>query len=341
MDDATQKVIDKVAKLLQLAARAGTEAEATSAAAKAQDLMTAYNLTLDTVEQAEGVSGKRLDEQVAGGMYKFQRRLWTALAELNFCMYFTQKVRVKEGTRKFKRGRKFTHQHRLVGRQVNVVTTKNMAGYLGEAIDRLCLERLHGRRGEFYSAWAVAFREGVADRVIDKIQDRREAFLKDEEKKARDATKKARAAGREGVSTASAITVAKLSEKEEAANYDFLHGEGAWARKQARDAEWEKEWAERRQRQARAEAAAEKEHARWAAAHPEEAAAEEKKARAKERSRERRAERRGQSWRYRSFRSTKSEMRRHSGGYYDGWDAGSNVSIDPQVGGGQKRIGRG
>src|SRR5262245_16004988 len=135
MDEATQKAVDRIYKLLQLAAKNPNEAEAAAATAKAQEYLAAYNLTVARVEaSASGAtSGKRLDEAVRGGFYKYQRRLWEAIADLNFCMYWTLLVRVKEDSviarRRRQMGRPpgWTHEHRLVGRQINVIATQNMA----------------------------------------------------------------------------------------------------------------------------------------------------------------------------------------------------------------------
>jgi hypothetical protein len=136
-----------------------------------------------------------------------------------------------------------------------------------------------------------------------------------------------------------ALTLASVVEREQAANYDFLHGEGAWARKKAAEEEAEKDWAEHRARQAKARVEAEKQYAEWATAHPEEAAKEERQRLQKERARARRQERRGGGWGRTSYHVPASDKRRRSGEYYAGYDAGERVSIEPQVDvGNQKRI---
>lgn len=333
MDEATRNIISKIEKLARLAAKAGTPEEAVAATAKYQELLTTYNLDMATVEKNSGESGKRLDERISGGAYKYQQRLWEAIAQLNFCFYWTMPVRVDPVKHVYqaKRGRRFTTEHRLVGRQVNVIATRNMATYLEGTINRLCIERLgeEGRSGQFYSSWAMAFREGIADRVMEKIYERRRKMEKDEAAQAREAVLKA---GREGVSTATALTIASVKETEKQANYDFLHGDGAWARKIAREEEADKRWAERRAEQAQAAAEAEKEYARWAKANPEEAAKEAAKDRARQRAKEARAERRGPRY----YRASKEDLRRESGGYYTGYDVGAKVGIDPQTSGDTK-----
>lgn len=326
MDGDTRKVMERIAKLFQLAEKNPNKEEAASAMSKAQELLAAYNLDMATIEKNTGDSGKRLDEKVTGGMYKYQRELWEHIAELNFCMYWTMLVRTKEGTPQFKRGRKFTHEHRVVGRQVNVIATRNMGTYLEGVIKRLCIERMgdEGREG-FYSSWAVAYREGIADSVMQKVRQRRRGIEEEAQRKADEAAERAQ---RAGISVATALTLKSVAESEEAANYDFLHGAGAWARKQAAIEERQKRWAEERARQAAAEAAAEKEYAEWAAANPEEAAKEAEKERKKARQRE---QRRANSGGFRYRQESAADRRRDSSAYWSGRDAGKNVSIDPQT----------
>ncbi len=334
IDDDTRRVVDKIQKLLQLAAKNPNEAEAASATAKAQELLAAYNLDVATIERESGVSGKRLDENVSGGMYKFQQKLWQHVAELNFCMYWTQRVRRRDNF--VWRGRRIltTFEHRLVGRATNVAATKNLAGYLHQTIERLCREKVgDGNLTQIRSSFMIAFREGIVDRIVEKIEARRQKVLDEEAKKQADDARRAAAAG---VSLSTTLTVAGVTDLERAANYDFLHGEGAWARKIAAEEEWDRGWEARRKRRAAAEAEAERVHAEWAAANPEEAARDEKKRRDQERRRRNRAPR----GRYR-FRQTKEDMRRESSGYLAGYAAGATVSIEPQVDEDKRRIGRG
>jgi len=332
MDDETRKACDKIEKLMRLAGSNPNEAEAASALAKAQELLTAYNLDMAVVEQAAGKSGKRLEAEVSGGMHRYQRDLWRHISQLNFCMYWTQKVRTREGTYAYGRGRKWTHEHRLIGREVNVVSTRNMAAYIGVAIERLCREYLGPERSmQYYSRDAVAFREGMADRIIEKIVDRREGIIKEEKRKAAQAAK---AAAEQGQSLATALTVSGLLEREEEGNYDFIHGEGAFARRKAEEAEWKAGEPARRAERAKRVAEAEAAHAAWATAHPEEARKEAAQERARQRARDRYQPRGG---RYR-FRETPEEMRRNSGSYQHGYDKGERVGIDPQMDGGKKRI---
>lgn len=322
------KVTERVRKLLALAEKNPNEAEATAAAAKAQELLVAYNLDMATVEQG-GKSGKREESRQRGGMYLYERQLWRAVAELNFCLYFIhrhQTDRVRRNTNR----RVWEFQHRVIGRVVNTAATRAMGEYLQQTIERLCRERLHGDHGDktnsqFFSSWAMAYREGIADRVIEKLQERRAHLIKEEERKVRAAAKAARAAGRTGTSTTTALTILSVTKSEQDANKDFLYGEG-----------WSAEQAAERAARAAAEKEADRAYSAWAKANPEEA----KKKAAQEREEDRKYWARRQGGRRGGWgRESASDRRKGSGAYYAGYDAGAGVSIEPQVDKGeQKRL---
>lgn len=311
LSEAQQKAVDTVAKLLALAGRAGTPAEAAAAANKAQELLEAHNLTQAAVEAATGkLSGKRAEEAQAGGMYEYQRRLWHQVAELNFCLYVPYKERYWSD--KYERYA-YRHKHKLVGRVENVAAAQALGGYLQEVMSRLCMERLHGQASQFFSRWAISFREGVTSEVCWRLYERRRQRMSEQEA-ARKAELERMSAG---ASTATALTLRDVEERERDANQDFLWGEGFSARR-----------AEQRARRAAAQAAAEAEYTRWAEANPKEAAREEEK-------RRRRQERQ-------SRQSFGRERPKNWGAYKAGREVGKSVSIDPQVGDQEhRRIGRG
>lgn len=320
LSQEAQDAVDKVQKLLRLAAKNPNEHEAAAATAKAQELLTAYNLDMATVEQASGGKSKRADEKMSGGLYKYQRDLWQAVAGLNFCLYWNQYAFDPDKTGRsrspydgsiVKRKGGYRFEHRVVGRQVNVVATRHMAEYLEQTIERLTRERLHGDGTQFFTRWAINFREGMAAKIIEKVNARRRKTLSAERRARAAAQAAATAAGRDGASTATALTLSTYIDSETDANLDFIHGEGYSARKAAN-----------RAAQAKARAEADAEYTKWAAANPEEAARDEAK---------RHKERRRSSW-----NAGMKEDKRDHGAYYSGYDAGAGVSIDPQMDGGRK-----
>lgn len=319
-DDAVMK---RIQALLNLAAKNTSAEEAASAAAKASELLARYNLDVATVEGAAGRDGRREQAMVDGGAYRWQRDLWSAVAALNFCMHWVQMYRAfdrrritvdrwGDGRRHLDPGDVTRKRHVLVGRTVNTRATQAMAGYLQQAIERALLERLHGdvneKQQQRFSRWSVSFRSGAARRILEKLEDRRAELVEREAAVAREAAARAE---RAGVSLATGVTLAGVLKAEAEANYDFLHGEGASARRAAARVE-----------QARRQREREAEHTRWAAAHPEEAAAKE----AEERAAYEKAARRG-GRRSSGFRGPDHD----SGAYWDGYDRAESIGIDQQV----------
>jgi hypothetical protein len=149
-----QKAMERIQKLLNKANdKSIPPAEAALFAAKAQEELTRYNLDAATVEKHGGgaADGRREEAKTRGGFYQWQRELWTAVARLNFCLYWTQSYWDKEwkgrqrlterqqdyhgGVSKAVVG-KMQKRHRIIGRIVNTRTTISMALYLEEAIER-------------------------------------------------------------------------------------------------------------------------------------------------------------------------------------------------------------
>lgn len=331
IDPGMERIVDKVRKLLNLAAKNSNEAEAASAAAKAQELLAAYNLDMASVGQG-GDDGKREDARQRGGMYIYERELWNAIAQLNFCMYFTTRGKMKNKAGKLQ----WSFVHRVIGRTVNTIGSKVMAEYLQGTIERLCRERFP-QNNQFFMREAVAFREGMSDKIAARLWQRRSEVLEEQ------AAKKAEEAERtKGAGTAFALTLVDVKANEEAGNYDFLHGEGAWARRQARSEEWNKGYAERRAAEAKAEAEADAAYAQWAAENPEEAAKETAKEKARLKKEQEKAEKKWANRRERYRAPTARERRQNSNYYDDGYRKGAEVSLDQQVGdrSNQRRIAR-
>lgn len=342
-----QGVIDRIDKLFRLANNNPNQAESTAALEKAHKLMEDYNLSEMAISEgaSSAKAAKRSDIQFKGGLYQFQRDLWKAIAELNFCFYWNLRVydadkpvsaywKRKWGAEDAKKyGRKggFTFQHRIVGRAVNVNATMHMAQYIEQAIERLVKERIgervtervkvrderrassNGFYGNFdvkpdtlWGAWAVKYREGISDTVISKIRERRRERLAEERGRSKHNIPDAPAPGAQ---TGTGLSLMDAVEQEHAANYDFLHGEGAYAKVLERRAKWAAEHAAEQAR-----------YTQWCKDNPELAKAEEEK---------RRKEERRTPWNYgMSSKADKTD----SGAYWDGRDAGKKVSIDPQAG---------
>lgn len=191
------KVVTLVNKLLALAKDGGaTEAEASLAAEKAQELMTEHNLSMATVEAAGGDSGEG-GVRVKDGLnhrqvYNWQKQLMAHIAELNFChcMLRYETNRHYNGT-----GRVF-NGYQLIGRAANVASTRIMFEYLLQSINRLAKDRLDPK--EFFTRFGHSFKEGCADRVVERLQERRDNEIKEQERSAREQNVRAQYPGSAG-----------------------------------------------------------------------------------------------------------------------------------------------
>lgn len=318
MDDKQQDVIRKVEGLLRLAGKNPNQHEAAAAHAKAMRLLEEHNLDLSNVDETGEGSGRRADEKVTGGFYKFEQDLWRAVGELNFCMVWhqhswvprppTRAVKAARIQNRFRRENILRGHFYIVGRQVNIASTRVMATYLLQVAERLTRERLLERGGterintQLRTRWAVSYREGIVSGLIEKIEDRRREQLSAERERERAAARMAM----EGASTATGVTLASLEKSEYDANADFVFGEG-WSARRA---------AERAQR-AMYRRMSEDERTRWAADNPEEARKLEAEARAARRSR--------------SYGGS-SEKPRDWGAFRAGHEASASVGIDQQAG---------
>lgn len=161
-------IIARIEKLLALSQHNPSQAEASLAAAKVQELLQAHNLTLAQVEASGSAStdpaGKRTKDTTGHkAMYGYQQKLMSSLAELNFCLHRVNTV--------FEAGRR-SKRHVLVGRVVNVQATQMTYDYLVTTMRRLVVEAGHsyGKHGEKeLHRWL----DGCAVMVCDRLEQKR------------------------------------------------------------------------------------------------------------------------------------------------------------------------
>ena len=320
----TDDVVRKIQLLLNLAERAaGNEAEASAAMAKAQDILAKYNLDLATVQDAVVAGGtnaakaeaaREKREAKRNATYAWTRGLYRAVAEANYCKYWTADVRVESAST----GRvRWVKRHKVLGRVENTTVVLMMGDYLYATVMRL----LPYDKSSWLSADALAWCDGCVERLAERIAARAEAMR----------TPDYASQGEAGYSTA--LAMRSMAEAEEAGNYDAEHGAGSWARKLARDAKYAEDmkvWdAGREERLARAAA---ENDARLAAETPSERA---KRVKAEERQAAKDAEWARKYWDRQYEKSRRDEARRSSSAYRSGRAAGGSIGIDQQVGGGK------
>lgn len=305
-----QSAIRKVELLMRKANGNANEHEAAACIMKAQELLTKHNLDHSAVGKG-GDTGTRSKDKTLGGFYKHEQDLWRAVAELNFCWYYSivEYVTPEEAARLKTWSRNARH-HYLIGRTVNVLSTKLMAEYLLAASERLTAEYMTETTGSYTSqvargATAVSFRKGCASRLVEKLQVRRWEIIQEERRKAEQARSSGQAGG-------VALTVAGLTQAEYEANYDFTYGEGAYANMKATSAEYRAKLEEK-------EALA----AKWRLENPEAAAKQDAAARKADEANQRKQQRQ----RSRKEAPAASDMAAYRAGYRDAGEIGLDAQV--------------
>lgn len=249
-NNETSSIVERIKKLLALAGNNSNEQEAALAAERVQELLAKYNLTMATVEAAAAksdakkpVEEKRQRQHVKrGAMYAFQKVLWSAVADVNFCLHwiaaiYDEDVRLGKGIL----SRRPVKRHILVGREVNVVSATLLGEYLEDAISRLCPFR--GK--DTCSAQAIAWKLGCAERLAQRLFTKKLEMQK---------------ASQEAAGTA--VVLAGYYGNETESNWDYAMGEKGWyarwkkerqelseERRRELNNRWEKEYQKEQQKQ--------------------------------------------------------------------------------------------
>lgn len=157
------KVMAKVAALRELAARAGTQAEADAAAAQAEAIIARYQLDEAEIDAASGERAEAIgeEEMTSGRLDKWRSMLIGALSKDHGCYGYMSTVRTVTGS---------THGSKIVGRASDIAIVRYMYAWLTVEIVRLS-QREHGRAAQ------NAFRLGAALGVIEAMRAARKATV--------------------------------------------------------------------------------------------------------------------------------------------------------------------
>lgn len=230
MTESLNKTITLIRKLLALAKDDGaTEAEATLAMEKAQQLMQNANLSMAECE-ARGTDGGEGASRVKDGVesrtvYNWHKSLMESIAKLN-AVHCTQNYHHLRHTAMFV-------GYTLIGRWANVASTRVMHEYLIGTIERVARQHV-GDPSQYFTKYAHAFKEGCAGRIVERLQKRQEEMLAAQEREAREA--KARQS-HPGAATSNALVIVMRDfySAETDLNRDFINGwePGTTARRRA------------------------------------------------------------------------------------------------------------
>jgi hypothetical protein len=162
MSEIPTSIKNRITKLMALAGNNSNEHEAAAASAKVQALLAEYNLEMsqiidtdeDAVVDPDAVREKQAD--VVTTSTDWERRLFGAIAENNFCMGY-RKWTADDDVAVFT----------LIGRKMNVAATLSVYGYLIGAIARL--NPYQDKRTKAHRSW----QEGCADRLRSRLNEQR------------------------------------------------------------------------------------------------------------------------------------------------------------------------
>lgn len=344
-------VISKITKLMALSRDKGaTEAEASIAAGHVQRLLAEHNLDMVQIEMAGNAAkgGRREKAQFAyRQVYKWQRRLMAAIGQLHFCHVaekFKMTERRYESDYGYRPRTSVFDGYDVIGRTDNVISTRLMFEYLTDTIDRLTRENYDAM--QFFTRTGHSFKEGCADRLVERLKQERANIEREQERKAREQEAQQRHPGAAG-SNLPAVRIADIVTMENDYNNDFRMGwePGTTARRRAEQEERSRE-AARKQAERKAEGKSfglNDEEADWyswgytveqARAH-----ARPRQDRPETEAQRRKRERASDAYWEREARRQYKERRRldHSA-YRAGSAAGDSVSLNRQVGAGANRI---
>jgi Protein of unknown function (DUF2786) len=159
------KLTDRIRKLLALAGNNPSEAEAAAAMERASALMAEHNLTMAQINILGANREERTETQYEGQSVRqtWARSISDAVADLNFCFYCYRAPR-RSGI-----APRRTDIHFVVGTRANVESTKLMALYLVDTVERLARECAQTSGHEKH-----AFKLGCAHRLAERLRQLRD-----------------------------------------------------------------------------------------------------------------------------------------------------------------------
>jgi hypothetical protein len=243
--DKLNSIIDKIRKLLALANDGrGNEAEMSNAAALAEKMMTEYNLSVATIEAAGGATdeGREQVRRDEVRVDRWRQELMKTTAEINFCHI--------RGYDKWD-GRKFKFAgFQIIGRKSNVAAAQVLFDYLAGAVDRLAKNETGGDHRQLFSRAITSFRKGVSDRLIVRLEEKREKDIAEARAKKAAAQTQAQS---NGTANAMVVVLSDFVQDEQDLNDDFVMGYAPGttkANRAKREAQWKAERAARKAKEA-------------------------------------------------------------------------------------------
>lgn len=163
------KLIEKIQKLVGLS-KSPNEHEATAAAAKVQTLLAEHNLSMAEVK--DPTKQEATDENIVNVDGRKTIPVWMHMLMDGICRAnYVYCLRTGTAQEQY-----FT----LIGRPGNVIACKTLFTYLQETVERECKHQMQvaktkpGNAGTSWRSWADSFRKGMANRISQRLDERRQ-----------------------------------------------------------------------------------------------------------------------------------------------------------------------
>jgi hypothetical protein len=179
MTDKTS-IIDKIRKVLALSS-SPNEAEAASAAAKVQEMLAEYKLTMADLE-AENQQEVIRDSDFLTDRAAWIKPLMQSVAKLCFCGYFfetfpadwVRKHGLDQTSSRLLAGSRFRifYRHNFIGKEADVLAAKILGAYLIEAMQRLCREARKAYPKDEQKQFTISFMNACTSRLCMRIMER-------------------------------------------------------------------------------------------------------------------------------------------------------------------------
>lgn len=166
--DERTKLVKRIQALLEKTTDNGcTEDEAALAAAKVQEMLAQYNLSMEDIK-ANAETGEVEMDSVLTRTPGYYRTLMHAAAELCFCEYFfTQGVRDAKGSRRTR--------HNFVGQKQNIIVAQLMGAYFLSSVKRMASESMRNAKcanAVDMAGYDNSFKIAAAMRLYSRVQER-------------------------------------------------------------------------------------------------------------------------------------------------------------------------
>lgn len=148
----------KIQKVLELARRGGTEAEADTALSLAHELLAKYNLDMSDVTEIEVRDEDIMEQGFDRGARNiaWQDWIYKAIADLYFCTVYTQRVLI---------GGKVKSRYAVVGKPSNIETVSDVTTYLIALGKELSADGAGKHDTQYRNSWLNGYGSRIGERA--------------------------------------------------------------------------------------------------------------------------------------------------------------------------------